>query len=291
MKKCLTIALLALFILFICGCSHNSDTAQIIATTLPVYEFTQILCQGTDITVTQLITENISCLHDYTLSVSQMRAIESAKIMILSGAGLEDFLLDMPEIPDTIIDASANISLLCAEDAHLHEHGHTHEYDPHIWLSPANATKMAQNICKGLIQHFPQHADKLSDNMISLSKKLTDLEKYGKDCLSDLSCNELITFHDGFSYMANAFELTILHAIEEESGSEASASEIIEIIDLINAHSVKAIFTEANGSTAAASIIATETGIKCYSLDMAISGYSYFDLMYQNIDTLKEALK
>lgn len=44
-----------------------------------------------------------------------------------------------------------------------------------------------------------------------------------KTSLESLSCRELITFHDGFSYFADAFDLTILRAMEEEAGSEASA--------------------------------------------------------------------
>jgi len=51
-----------------------------------------------------------------------------------------------------------------------------------------------------------------------------------------------------------------------------------------------AVFTESNGSVSAADIIAAETNISVYSLDMAMGGDSYFEAMYHNIDTIKEAL-
>ena len=101
----------------------------------------------------------------------------------------------------------------------------------------------------------------------------------------------MITFHDGFAYFADAFGLHILEAIEEESGSEASAAELISLINLVEDHNITAIFTERNGSASAASVIASETGVKIFTLDMAISGESYFEAMYHNIDTLKEALE
>ena len=44
------------------------------------------------------------------------------------------------------------------------------------------------------------------------------------------------------------------------------------------------------GSTSAAGVISRETGVAVYSLDMAMAGDSYFDAMYRNIDTIKEAL-
>ena len=116
------------------------------------------------------------------------------------------------------------------------------------------------------------------------------MQRYGEDALSGLSCRELITFHDGFSYFAESFHLTILAAVEEESGSEASARELIELIGLSREHSLPAIFIEVNGSPSAASVLSRETGIRIFSLDMAMAGDSYFAAMYRNIDTVKEAL-
>lgn len=107
--------------------------------------------------------------------------------------------------------------------------------------------------------------------------------------LANLSCRNLVTFHDGFSYFADAYSLNILHSIEEESGSEASASEIIHIIQIIEKNNIHAIFTEKTKS-AAADIIAAETGVGIYTLDMGMSDKNYFDAMYHNINTIKEAL-
>ena len=59
---------------------------------------------------------------------------------------------------------------------------------------------------------------------------------------------------------------------------------------MVESKNLPAIFTETNGSTAAAEIISRETGATCFALDMAMSGDSYFDAMYRNIDTIKEAL-
>ena len=104
-------------------------------------------------------------------------------------------------------------------------------------------------------------------------------------------CRDLITFHDGFSYFAQAFDLTILEAIEEESGSEASAKELIHLIQEVEHHHLPAIFTEISGSVSSAEIIARETGCGVFPLDMAMAADSYFDAMYHNINTVKEAMQ
>ena len=288
--------LLLLFLLIaalLSGCAVTQPQAQIAATTLPVYEFTSRLCEGTDLTVTQLVTEAVSCLHDYALSTRQVRATEAAELVVISGAGLEDFMEDLLD-RKTIIDSSVGITLL--DSAHGHDHsGHTHadhhhEEDPHIWLSPANAKLMAQNICAGLCAQYPQHTDIFEKNLASLLQDLDDLQAYGQMQLSELRCRELITFHDGFSYLADSFQLTILEAIEEESGSEASAAELIHLIEDVRGHDLPAVFTETLGSVSAARIIADETGVKSYPLDMAMYGKSYFEAMRHNFDTLKGAL-
>lgn len=292
MKKCFPIILIMLILLS--SCASAEPKTQIAATTLPVYEFTLRLCSGTDLSVSRVITENVSCLHDYTLKVDQMRTIEGAELVVLNGAGLEDFMNDALADAKATADSSVGIQL-CEAEPHDHEHGHesnhSHEQDPHIWLSPQNAKVMSANICEALIRLYPRYEETFRKNLSILLKDLDALQKYGEEKLATLSCRDLITFHDGFHYLAESFDLTVIRAVEEESGSEASAAELIELVKEVRHHDLPAIFTEINGSVSAANIISAETGTPVFELDMAMSGDSYFDAMYRNIDTLWEALQ
>jgi len=292
MKKISLILTFFLIFAMASGCSHVPASTTVAATTLPVYEFASRICAGTDIQVTRLITENVSCLHDYTMQVGQMRQIESAEAVIISGAGLEDFLADALTSVNAI-DASAGIELICPDEEHDHHHeeGHHHDQDPHIWLSPVKAKAMAGNIRDSLSRLFPEYQQQFQSNCQILLDELDQLNDYAIKALEDVSSRELITFHDGFAYLAQEYGLTVLEAVEEESGSEASAAELIRLIRLVQDHNLPAVFTEINGSDSAANIIAAETGANIYQLDMAMSGNSYFEAMYHNIDTLKEALQ
>ena len=276
------------------GC-RQEDHCQVAATTLPVYQFTAALCEGTDITVTQLITQQVSCLHDYSLNVSQVRTLEAAQVVVISGGGLEEFMEDVLAGANRVIDSSRGVPVLECEEHHQEETNqeehHHHEQDAHIWLSPANAKIMAKNIAEGLTQTYPQYQERFQSNLERLEQQLQELENYGQSRLGELSCRELITFHDGFGYFANAFDLQILEAIEEESGCEASAQELKYMIGLVREHQLPAVFTEVCGSVSAADIISAETGAKVFSLDMAMSGGDYFSSMYHNIDTVREAMK
>ena len=282
MKKIKCFALL-LAALLLTGCGANGNTGEktgVAATTGPVAQFAAAIVDGTGLTVTQVIADSVSCLHDYSLSVGQMETIERSRVVLVSGAGLEDFMEDALAAAEQIVDCSQGIELQQNDEGD----------DPHIWLDPDRAAQMAENICAGLSDVYPEHQEIFQANLEGLLQRFSDLKAYGEAELADVSCRELITFHDGFGYLASAFDLEILRAIEEESGSEASAAELTEIVDLVQTHSLPAIFTEANGSTAAASVIRGETGVPYFSLDMAIGGSDYFEAMTHNIDTLKEAL-
>lgn len=283
---CLLAASMLLSMISGCGSSTaetDSGDTLLLATTQPMYELTeQIIAGATGITVQPLIQDQVSCLHDYTITTDQMKKIERADLVILSGAGLEDFMASSLSGKDTadVIDSSEGIELLGD--------------DPHIWLDPRRYVQQGENITEALSERYPEQADLFEENMAAYEDTL--LEQYQNNwypVAQGLSCKELITFHDGFAYFADAYGLTILAAIEEEEGAEPSAAELKEIVELTEAHKIPMIFTEKNGATNAAEIVAQETGVKTGVLDLGMSGgeSSYASVMDANLEALKAGLK
>ena len=286
--------------------SVSTTALTIAATTYPVYLFTCAVTKDlTDVTVELIVQQQTSCLHDYTLTIRDIKIIEGADVLILNGAGLEIFMEDALTVSQaTVIDSSVGIDLLPYEDHSEHDHGTEEldaEYDPHIWMDPERAAQMVETIADGLAQADPDHAQAYLENGSDFSAKLCQLKSTLQTSIfsaeADLSLvhRELITFHDGFQYFADAFDLVLLKSIEEEEGSEASAKEISEIISLIDSYKLPAIFTEVNGSVATAQAIARETGVQVFPLTMIMSGESsnpdtYCNAITENIKTIVTAL-
>ncbi len=311
LRKSLPLLLALCLLLSACGpAPAQEESAQndftIVATTYPVYLFAYAVTQGAPgIQVSLMIDEPVSCLHDYTLTVKDMELLEGADAILLSGAGLEESMADaLSAVANTPqIDCSQNITL--REYAGLdHDHegdtlpaGHEHEADPHIWLDPNRACQMIANLAAGLTQADPANAALYETNARLAQDQVKQAYDLLKPQLAGLTCRELVTFHDGFSYFAEAFDLTILRAIEEESGSEASAKEVAEIVSDIQTHQIPAIFTEVNGADAAAQIIHREGGVPIYTLDLMMSVQAsadpgievYLDLLQANVETILEA--
>lgn len=275
------------------------------ATTYPVYLFAcQVAGDVPDLRITLVVNQQLSCMHDYSLSITDMKVLEKADAILLNGAGLEEAMeaaLEAAGRPQ--IDCAAGIDLLCGA-AHHHDHSHEdgepeegEEPDPHIWLDPRRACQMLDNLAQALGELDPAHAARFTANAQAAQEEI--LESYGqwKQQLAALSPRSLITFHDGFAYFAEAFDLTILEAIEEESGSEASAQEVKEILALLEEHHLPAIFTEVNGATATAQLIGREAGVRVAPLDLLMSSREsplagtdlYLSVLAANVSTIQEA--
>ena len=269
----------ALMISLFSGCGGREEAAaqgdMILATTYPMYYLTSRLTEGMeDVTVELMISDSVSCLHDYALTTEQMKKIERADLIVMNGGGLEDFMTSaLSGVPEENIIVAKDYS------------------DPHYWLDPQTYQTMGNSIAVALGERYPEQNKVLTYNQRVLTTELAALQEELQGELSKLSCRELITFHDGFSWFAKAFDLTILASIEEEEGAEVSAAEIKKICDLIEEHHIPAIFVEKNGSTNAAEIIARETGVKIYTLNTMMDGQTdYFTAMEENIRAVKEAL-
>lgn len=304
----LTLALLA-------GCAPapaEDGKTHILCTTYPVYLFTTAVTQGVeDVEVELLVDQQVSCLHNYTLTVRDMKAIERTDIIVMNGAELEEFMDDALARSDAqVIDCSENIDLLPALDHH-HRDGEDedeHEVDPHYWMDPRQAVHMIAAIYDELIVLDPDHSMAYFLNTVSAlgqmgveqdgdnAARARLLAVTGTSSADGLwTCRQLITFHDGFQYFAQAFGLELVKSIEEEEGAEASARELMEIIALVKEYDIPAIFVEKNGSRRSADVIARETGCKVVELDMIMSGEGqgiepYIQAMEHNLNAVKEAL-
>ncbi len=274
MKK--TLLLLLTMVLFLCACSKKQEQQVNIATsTRPVAQFATYLAEGTGLSVQPVVTEAVSCLHDYTLSVAQMKTLEQAEVVILSGGDTDAFLKNAIKGKEQVVDVSRGVELM--------------DNDPHYWLDPVCARQMVKGLAEELSAIYPQHMEIFEKNLITLHEKLDDLAEKRDAILAGVEIKGLVTFHDGFRYFARFAGTEVLAALEEEHGSEVSAKDLEAIILLVKSEKIPVIFVEENGSDNAAKTVKRETGATILTLSMCMGTDDYFTAMEQNLTTLKEA--
>ena len=213
---------------------------------------------------------------------AQMEKIGQADVVVLNGLGLEEFMEDALRTAKRTITASTGVDTLPGEDGE----------DPHIWLDPANCILMCKNIAAGLAEFYPDKQPLIEQNLSAVTAEYEAAQTYGEETLKALSCRELVTFHDGFSYFARAFGLEVAAAMEIEEGSEPSAKEIESVIRLVETEAIPAVFCEENGERQTAETVARQTGAGLYALTMGMDGgeAGCTDAIYHNIDTIREKM-
>jgi zinc transport system substrate-binding protein len=264
-------------------------TLKIMTSFYPMYIATLNVAKGVPgVEVLNLTKPQTGCLHDYQMTPDDMAHLSGANIFVVNGAGMEAFLdkvvAQLPALK--IVKASDGIELIKGEG----EEGD----NPHVWVSVSLHIKQVENIVAQLAKADTAHADQYKKNGAEYVARLDQLRKKMHEGLKDIQSRDIITFHEAFPYFAREFNLKIVAVIEREPGSEPSAKELAETIDIVKKAKVKALFAEPQYPTKAAEAIARESGAKLYTLDPSVTGPmtadAYFAIMEKNLAELRKAL-
>ena len=261
---------------------------RIVASFYPVYIMAKNVTKGVPGVSLQNLTPPLTgCLHDYSVTTNDMKKLSDAQVFVASGAGMESFLdkiiAQHPNLK--IIQLSGGISLIKSKG----DEGD----NPHVWVSISNVMIQVKNLGKAMAEIDPVHKELYANNTAAY---LVKLENLSQKMHSELGCyrrRAIITFHEAFSYFAREFDFNIVAVIEREPGSEPSARELADTVELVKKNGIHELFSEPQYSAVAADTIAKETGAKIYVLDPAVTGPddydAYINIMENNLSVLKKA--
>lgn len=299
MKKVSLLALLMALVLFSYGCAAQEGETVIVTSFYPMYVLTQNIAKDIDgVQVVNMADQNVGCLHDYQLQTRDMVTLEGADALVINGGGMEQFMDKIAQVYAglPVIDASAGIEMLCAEDDHAHDHEHHHDEvkNAHVWLDAELAAVQAQNIAAGLALADPKNAQAYQENAAEYAQRLRALDQEIAAQLAPYAGSRIITFHEAFAYFAKAYGLEIAGVIAYEPGEEPGTREIAKTCDLVKELGIKTLFIEPQYPAKSAETIARETGAQIDVLDPIVTGEgaadSYETLMRENARVITEAL-
>lgn len=296
-KIYLIFILTAVFILSSCNTQNDGgqNGLRIVATLFPQYDFAKQIA-GDKAEVTLLLPPGTES-HSYDPKPGDIIEIQNADLFFYTGSAMEPWAETIiKSISDgalKAVDCSENIKL-------LHNDGHNHDADPHIWLNPENAAIMAENILGALIEKDPDNADFYSVNADGYKNKLTALDQDIKDVISKAKRNAVV-FGGRFAYLyfLEHFGLDYITAYDScAAHAEPSASQIVRVINYIKENSIPCIYYEELSDPKVARSIAEETGIEYLRFSTAHSvtkeefqnGTGFLDIMYENLENLKVGL-
>jgi len=235
--------------------------------------------------------------HDYELTAGDMARIERSRLLILNGAGLEPW--------GARIRAAINpnkIAVVDISDGFMTEQrsgeGGTIA-DPHLWLSPVLAQKIADALLQGFVRADPGHRAEYEANAAALAVKLVGLDRSYRDGLRDCAEKNIITSHAAFGYLGAAYGFRQVPIAGLSPDAEPSPAALALIAEFAKKNGVKHIFFERLASPKLAQTLAREIGAQTLTLnpiegltgDQISQGKNYFTEMQNNLKNLQLALR
>lgn len=333
-KTVLAIALIAMlaWTAVLAGCAGKSNVTlaegkvNVVTTFYTLYDFASRI-GGDKANVINLVPAGVEP-HDWSPKSRDLRNMTNAQLFVYNGAGFEGWVHDFLDSLNkdsgvSVIEASAGIELLRAadhdhDDDHGHEeekakkddhkqkkddgHGHGAEHsdvDPHVWVSPKSALKIAENIKNGLVQADAENKAYYEANYETLRKQLAELDAKFAQSLAKVPRKEIVVSHQAFGYLCRDYGLTQMPIMGLSADAEPTAQDLKEINKFVREHQVKYIFFEELVSDKMARTLAKDAGIETLVLnpvegltrEQEKAGDNYVTVMENNLQNLLKALQ
>ncbi len=298
-RRLLTISVLATTLLTGCQGTPPKTELTIVTTFFPYYVFVKNIV-GENVNVVNLI-QNSEEPHEYQLKPSDLSLLTNATIVVKNGLGLDDWVDEAVKNSGSqaqVITGSAPIQPLAAPELTELVHDEAHEdddhgdLDPHVWLSPKNASKIVTALSNQIDAIDTDHDYKAATQ--AYLARLQTLDSDISTLLADTKNKEFISFHPAFHYFANDYGLKNTLAIEPFPGKEPTPRYLTTLITLIKEKQLKAIFSEPQFSPRIVETLAQDLNLQVFSLDPMETGTytptAYEDISRKNAATMHTAL-
>jgi zinc transport system substrate-binding protein len=235
--------------------------------------------------------------HDLEMAPDDIEAIANADVIVYLGGGFQPAVEDaLAEAEHAVTVDALNAVATSAAPASEAEEGLT--VDPHVWLDPARYEEIVRAVADGLAKADPANEATYAANARAYVAEIAVLDEEFRTGLSDCERTTIVTSHEAFGYLADAYGLTQVGILGLSPEAEPDPRRLAELRDLVEREGVTTIFAEELVSPKVAETLANEAGVRVAVLNPIESltdaqekaGEDYLSLMRENLDTLRKAL-
>ena len=235
--------------------------------------------------------------HDLELTPQDVAAVGEADLVVyLSGF--------QPAVDEAVEQQAAETAFDVAEAAQLtltytpieegqEETEEAGTVDPHFWLDPMRLADVGDALARRLGEARPADATIFTTNAQAVRAQLAALDAEFTAGLASCVNRDVVTSHNAFGYLAEAYDLTQIGITGLTPEAEPSPADLSAITDFVRANGVTTIYYETLVSPDIAQTVANETGAKTAVLDPIEGlneksrGQDYLAVMRANLASLK----
>ena len=174
--------------------------------------------------------------------------------------------------------------------------GDVHPYgNPHYWLDPENARRVAKGIAEKLAELRSSDAAYFNQNFESFSQRLTDASKKWLAEMEPYRGRKVITYHRSWPNFLKYFGLVTVGEIEPRPGIPPTPSHTLDLINIVKREHVGVILVEPYFDPKTPQSIARETGAQAVIMPPSVGGEKeitdYFKLFDYDLGLLIKAFQ
>lgn len=211
-----------------------------------------------------LLVPGAASPHDYSLKVSDVQRLRRADLVIWMGKDLERFLeKPLAALPKEKVLALA-IGKVGGSTLAAHAHG-----DPHQWLDPRLAEKMARAIADRLQRLYPQHRTAIQTRLNTLSLTYERLYEETRQALEPVRDVGFVVEHRGYDHFVETFGLRQLGWLSATPEQPPGVRHLYELEKRLRSGAdAGCLFIEQTHQSSAARNLAKQLELRLQSLDL-----------------------
>lgn len=271
--------------LITCGRKGNEPERKIITVSIAPFKYFVEAVAGNEYEVNVMVPagSNPHIYEPYPVQVSKLR--KSVAYISNGYLGFETTWLDrFYEINNKMKKLSLGESIEPVKSEHAHEGEHVEGVDPHYWVSPLCAYKMAFSVMQFLSELNPDNAPQYESGYQALISKIKEADDLAKELSAASTGKSFMIYHPNLAYLARDYGLEEI-AVEYE-GKEPPPSRMKYLIDLARERDLKIILVQKEYDKKNARAISEETGARLVIIDPLSE--DWYASVIQIIDSLKE---
>jgi zinc/manganese transport system substrate-binding protein len=303
MKTILTVAALALTL--IAGPAAAADKLEAVTTTADLASLMKEV-GGDRVNVTS-IARGYQDPHFVEPKPSFLLLLRKADLLAVIGLDLEIGWL--PPLIDQsrnarirpgsngYIDLSRGVEILDRPAAVNRSMGDVHpQGNPHYWLDPANAVRMAMQLESRLSQLRPADSSYFKERLNDFKLRMNEADKRWRATLAPFRGAKIVTYHNSWPNFVRRYGLDVVGYVEPKPGVPPSPSHTFNLINMMKEQKVKAILMEPYFDHKTPQSIADRTGASLVVIYPSVGGAKtgtedYFQLFDTNIAAIVKALR
>lgn len=167
--------------------------------------------------------------------------------------------------------------------------------NPHYWIDPGNAVRIAIQISNRLSQLRPNDAGYFAARLNTFKTRMNEANKRWTAMLAPFRGAKVVTYHNSWPNFMRRYGLNVVGFVEPKPGVPPSPSHTYELINLMKQQKVKALLIEPYFDLKTPKSIAGRSGAKLLVLYPSVGAKpeldDYFKLFDRNVTELVKVLR